>query len=81
MNPVFNPVKLKNFLLPCTFQIISDYCKNVHQAKPFSHIMMELFKKLIQDPAFVQLPPKDEKQKKNLRNQLINLKAASDDHK
>lgn len=64
------------------FQIISDYCKNVPQAKPFSHIMMELFKKVIHDPTFTALPAKDEKQKKNLRNQLINMKTVnSDGHK
>lgn len=43
--------------------------------------MMELFKKVIQDPTFVPLALKDEKQKKNLRNQLINLKSISDGHK
>lgn len=63
-------------------QIISDYCKNVHQAKPFSHIMMELFKRVVQDPKFNPFTQKDEKYNKNQRNQLINLKAKhSDGHK
>lgn len=43
--------------------------------------MMELFKKVTQDPEFNSVPPKDEKQKKNLRNQLINQKATNDGHK
>lgn len=53
-------------------QIISDYCKNVYQSKPFSHIMMELFKKLIIDPNFNAAPPADEQQNKSQLNQVIN---------
>lgn len=53
-------------------QIISDYCKNVHQSKPFSHIMMELFKKLISDPNFKTAPAVDEQQNTVPRNQVVN---------
>lgn len=43
--------------------------------------MMEFFKKVIHDPTFASVAVKDEKQKKNLRNHLINLKSVSDGHK
>ncbi|CRK95274.1 CLUMA_CG008699, isoform A [Clunio marinus] len=62
--------------------IISDYCKNVQQSKPFSHIMMELFKRVANDPNFNQLSQKDEKHNKNRRNHLINSTSInSDGHK
>lgn len=29
------------------FQVISEYCRSHHQIKPFSHIVMDLFKEVI----------------------------------
>lgn len=29
------------------FQVISEYCRCFHQVKPFSHIVMDLFKETI----------------------------------
>jgi hypothetical protein len=44
--------KVFNNFLCIILQIISDYCKNVPQTKPFSHIMIEIFKRVIHDPNF-----------------------------
>lgn len=41
--------------------------------------MMELFKKVIQDPMFIAHSQKDEKHNKNQRNQLINSKSKTND--
>ena len=55
-------------------QIISDYCKNVHQSKPFSHIIMDLFKKVTQYIAFPTLSESDEKEAKS-----DNIESSKDD--
>lgn len=43
------------------FQIISDYCKNVHQSKPFSHIIMDLFRRVVQHITYPTFNEKEEK--------------------
>lgn len=44
------------------FQIISDYCKNVHQSKPFSHIIMDLFRRVVQHITYPTFNEKEEPQ-------------------
>lgn len=43
--------------------------------------MVEMFKKVTQDPMFVLIPKVDEKQEKNIKNLAIITKTATDDHK
>lgn len=64
-------------------KLISDYCKNFHQSKPFSHIVMDLFKRVIVDPNYNHQkdPPKNEKQESNIRIKMNLKKHLVEDHK
>lgn len=63
-------------------QVISDYCKTHHQVKPFSHIVMDLFREAANqperdgDPHHDDIGDADEEQQLNAKVQR--LKAANE---
>lgn len=60
-------------------QIISDYCKNVHQSKPFSHIIMDLFRRVVQQLTYPTFNEKNEKHELHEQQENENRRESIDE--